>query len=55
MIEYALIGYIISVLIFFGWTLKDATMYSVKIVLSIFALSFAWPFVLIVFYLDKEQ
>jgi len=54
MITYILLGYLLTVFIFFGWALKDATERSTKIVLSMFALSFAWPFVLIMFYLDAE-
>jgi len=53
MITYILLGYLLTVFTFFGWALKDATERSIKIVLSIFALSFGWPFVLIMFYLDK--
>jgi len=54
MLTYILLGYLLTVFIFFGWALKDATERSAKIVLSIFGLSFAWPFVLIMYYLDGE-
>lgn len=54
-IEYALLGYALSALIFFSWTLKDATQYSVKIVSAFLMLSLAWPIVLIVYYLDDKE
>jgi len=54
MITYILLVYLLSVFVFFGWALKDATERSIKITLIIFMLSFTWPFVLIVFYLDGE-
>ena len=54
-IEYALLGYALSVLTFFGWALKDATQYSTKIVSTFLMLSLAWPIVLIVYYLDDKE
>lgn len=54
-IEYALLGYALSVLVFFGWALKDATKYSTKIVSTFLVLSLAWPIVLIVYYLDDKE
>jgi hypothetical protein len=55
MIEYALLGYALTILIFFGWTLKDAQQYSSKIVLSFLVLSLAWPIVLVVYLLDGRE
>jgi hypothetical protein len=54
-IEYILLGYALSILIFFGWTIKDAEQYSTKLVLSFIMLSLAWPIILIVYYLDGKE
>ena len=55
MIEYALLGYALTILIFFGWALKDAEQYSTKLALSFLALSLAWPVVLVVYLLDDKE
>jgi hypothetical protein len=55
MIEYLLLGYAATILIFFGWTLKDATEYSFKIISAFILLSLAWPVILIIYYLDNKE
>jgi hypothetical protein len=55
MIEYALLGYALTILIFFGWTLKDAKQYSNKLILSFLMLSLAWPIVLVVYLLEGRE
>lgn len=55
MIEYIILGYALSILIFFGWALKDAQEYSSKLIISFFMLSLAWPIILIVYYLDGKE
>lgn len=55
MLEYILLGYALTIITFFGWTLKDAEQYSTKIVLSFLTLSLAWPIVLIVYLLDGKE
>jgi hypothetical protein len=53
--ELILLGYSLTILIFFGWTLKDAEQYSTKLVLSFLLLSLAWPIVLVVYLLDGKE
>ena len=55
MIEYILLGYALTILIFFGWTLKDAKAYSFKIVSAFLMLSIAWPIILVIYYLDNKE
>ena len=55
MLEYLLIGYLITILIFLGWALKDATAYSFKIVSSFILLSLAWPIILVIYLLDNKE
>jgi hypothetical protein len=54
MIEIILLGYALTILIFFGWALKGAEQYSTKLTLSFLALSLAWPIVLVVYLLDNK-
>ena len=55
MIYYILAVYVLTVLAFFGWTIKDVEQVSTKLAFNIFMLSFAWPIVLIVYYLDGKE
>lgn len=54
MIYYVLAAYLLTVLAFFGWAIKDIKGPSTKEAFSIFMLGFVWPIVLIIYFLDDN-
>jgi len=55
MIEYALLGYALTIFIFFGWVIKDAKRYSPSFILAVTLFSLFWPIVLVVYLLDNKE
>jgi hypothetical protein len=55
MIEYALLGYALTILIFFGWVIKDAKRYSTSFILAVTLFSLFWPIVLVIYLLDNKE
>jgi hypothetical protein len=55
MIEYALLGYALTILIFFGWVIKDAKRYSPSFILAVTLFSLFWPIVLVIYLLDNKE